>query len=433
MPLTLRKGEGNDCPSFKYHTQLLEKMSMKTDLDRLMKERSLDAIVVMGKMNGNPPLYYISNGAKVIRAHVFKKLGEEPLLLCSPIDREEAAASGLQVMTTNKYDFEGILRKKPDRLSAQVEFLRLVFSDLGIKGKVGFYGFADQGATWRLFTAIQNQLHIEVHGDYEPTLIDFARATKDANEAKRIREVGRRSGIVMGLTIEFLKSHSVKDGALVDADDVPLTIGRVHQQINRFLAEEALEVPEGIIFSIGRDAGVPHNKGNSNDIVKLGKSIIFDYGTREIGGGYYFDMTRTFCLGYAPPEVEKVYRDVYDCIHLLIGSYKAGADTLSYMQMACNFLESRGHPTLGSNTKAESGFATGLGHGIGLAVHEQPFFSISPSENTILQPGHIFTCEPGLYYPEQGFGVRLEDVIWIDPDGKTQDLCDFPKELVIKL
>ena len=60
---------------------------MKNDLDRLMKERGLDALVVMGKMNGNPPLYYISNGAKVIRAHVFKKLGEEPLLLCSPIDR----------------------------------------------------------------------------------------------------------------------------------------------------------------------------------------------------------------------------------------------------------------------------------------------------------------------------------------------------------
>jgi Xaa-Pro aminopeptidase len=101
--------------------------------------------------------------------------------------------------------------------------------------------------------------------------------------------------------------------------------------------------------------------------------------------------------------------------------------------MACEFFESRGHPTVLSNTKTESGFVHGLGHGIGLAVHEQPFFSIAPSETRVLQPGHIFTCEPGLYYPDRGFGIRIEDVIWIDPNGAVQDLCDFPKELVIKM
>jgi Xaa-Pro aminopeptidase len=406
---------------------------MKQDLDLLMKERLLDAIVVTGKMNGNPPLSYIANGANVIQAHVIKKLGEEPLLVSSAIDREEAAASGMKVITTNHYDLEGIYRRKPDRLSAQVEFFRLLFSELNIKGKVGFYGFKDQGTAWQLLNAIQNELGIEVYGDYEPTLIDLARATKDAKEAERIRDVGRRSSNVMGLTIEFLKSHSVKNNALVDKDDIPLTIGRVHRQIQRFLTDEGLEVPEGIIFAMGRDAGVPHNKGSADDILELGKSIIFDFGTREVGGGYYFDMTRTFSLGYATKEVEKAYRDVYDCIHLLIGAYKAGNETRSYMQMACNFLETRGHPTLSSDTKTESGFATGLGHGIGLAVHEQPFFSFSPSENTILQPGHIFTCEPGLYYPDRGLGVRLEDVISIDSDGKPQNLCDFPKELVIRL
>jgi Xaa-Pro aminopeptidase len=406
---------------------------MKQDLDHLMKERLLDAIVVTGKMNGNPPLYYITNGAKVIQAHVVKKLGEEPLFVSSAIDREEAAASGLKVITTNHYDLEGIHRQKPDRLSAQVEFFRLLFAELGVKGKVGFYGFRDQGTAWQLLNAIQKELGIEVYGDYEPTLIDLARATKDPNEAERIREVGRRSSNVMGLTVEFLKSHSVKDNALVNKNDIPLTIGRVHRQIQRFLTEEGLDVPEGIIFAMGRDAGVPHNKGNASDIVELGKSIIFDFGTREVGGGYYFDMTRTFSLGYATSEVEKAYRDVYDCIHLLIGAYKAGNESCSYMQMACNFLETRGHPTLGSNTKTETGFATGLGHGIGLAVHEQPFFSFSPAENTILQPGHIFTCEPGVYYPDRGFGVRLEDVILIDADGKPQNLCDFPKELVINV
>ena len=405
---------------------------MKQDLERLMEERGLNALVVAGKMNGNPPLYYMANGAKVISGHVIKKRGEAPVILSSSIDREVAAASGLAVVTMNKYDYESILREKTDRLAATVELYRRVFADLGVKGKVGFYGMADQGSAWRLLNAIGDQLEgVEIHGDYDPTLIDMARATKDAAETERIREVGRRTAAIMGQTVEFLKSHQVKDKVLMQADGTPLTIGQVHKEINRFLAKQGLDVPEGVIFAIGRDAGVPHNKGNPKDVVRLGKSIIFDFGTREAGGGYYFDMTRTFCLGYAPPEVEKAYRDVYDCVEMLTRSYKAGNETRYYMQMACEFFESRGHPTIASNTTTESGFVHGLGHGIGLAVHEEPFFSLTPSNISVIQRGHIFTCEPGLYYPDRGFGVRIEDVIGIDSDGAALDLTDFPKELVI--
>jgi Xaa-Pro aminopeptidase len=407
---------------------------MKQDLDHLMEEHELDAFVVAGKVYGNPALYYMTNGAEVISGQVIKKRGEEPVFLCSPIDREEAAASGLTVLTMNKYDYEGILREKTDRLAAVVELYRRVFADLDVNGKVGFYGMADQGSAWVLLNALDEQLEgIEVHGDSGPTLIDIARATKDAAETERIREVGWRTAAIMGQTVEFLKSHQVKDEVLVQADGTPLTIGRVHKEIRRLIAEQRLEVPEGVIFAIGRDAGVPHNKGNPEDVVMLGKTIIFDFAPREAGGGYYFDMTRTFCLGYAPPEAEKAYQDVYDCVEMLIGTYEVRAETQRYQQMACEFLERQGHPTIGSDTKTESGFAHGLGHGVGLAVHEQPFFSLTPSENSVLQPGHIFTCEPGLYYPDQGFGVRIEDVIWIDSDGTVQDLSDFPKELVIEI
>ncbi len=406
---------------------------MKQDLDRLMAERGLDALVVAGRMNGNPALYYMANGAQVIRGHVIKKRGAEPVLLCPPIDREVAAASGLAVVTTNQYDYESILRQKTDRLAALIELYRRAFADLGVSGKVGFYGMMDQGSAWKLLNALDKQLEgIEVHGDFEPTLIDIARATKDAAEAEGIRQVGRRTAAIMGQTIEFLKSHPVKDGVLMQANGTPLTIGRVHQEIQRFLAEQELEAPEGVIFAIGRDAGVPHNKGNPQDVVRLGQTIIFDFAPRQAGGGYYFDMTRTFCLGYAPPKVEEAYRDVYECVEMLIQAYRVGVETRGYMQMACEFFESRGHPTIASHTTTEIGFVHGLGHGIGLAVHEEPFFSLAPANTSVLQPGHIFTCEPGLYYPDQGFGVRIEDVIWLDPEGTVQNLSDFPKELVIE-
>jgi Xaa-Pro aminopeptidase len=405
---------------------------MKQDLDRLMEKRGLDAILIAGEAHGNPAMYYMTNGT--VGGYVVKKRGQEAVLLCSPIEREEAAASGLTIVNVAKYDFVTILREAEDRLGAVVELYRRVFADLGVSGRVGFYGLMDRGSAWVELNALDAQLEgIEVYGDFDVTLIDAARATKDAAEAERMREIGRRTCDIIGQTVEFLRSHDVKDGALAQADGTPLTIGRVHEQISRFIAEQRLEDPEGFIFSIGRDAGVPHNRGNPEDVVALGKTIVFDIFPCEAGGGYFADVTRTFCLGHASPEVEKAYRDVYECQAKLLEAYEVGTEARLYQQMTCEFFEIRGHPTVASDTQTESGYVHSLGHGLGLAVHEEPRFSDTPHNTDVLRPGHVFTCEPGLYYPDRGFGLRIEDDVWIDPEGLVHNLTDFPKELVIGL
>jgi len=406
---------------------------MKQDLDQLMEERGLDGMVIYGKLNGNPPLFYMVDGAKVISGYVFKLRGQAPVMMSSPIDREVAETSGLKVITTNKYDFEAIQKEKSDQLSAVIELFRRAFDDLGMHGKIGFYGMLDMGSSWELINSLQKNLGIEAYGDFDQTIIDIARSTKSPIEVERIREVGRRTELVVHRTEDFLKAHKTSGVVLVQSDGTPLTIGRVHKEINRLLAEQGLDVPEGVIFAIGRDAGVPHNKGNPDDVIALGKSIIYDMGTREANGGYYYDMTRTFCLGYAPSEVQHAYDDVRESMKMVIDAYEVGVSVRHFQRMVFDFFESRGHPTIGSDTTTTSGFVHGLGHGIGLAVHEEPFFSDQPSNKNILKPGHIFTCEPGLYYPEKGYGVRIEDVIYIDLEGRINDLTQYPKKLVVDM
>ncbi|MBN1976194.1 MAG: aminopeptidase P family protein [Anaerolineae bacterium] len=407
---------------------------MKKDLDRLMEERGLDAAFVSGAVHGNPPMYYMVNGAGLTRGYVLKKRGEEPILLCWPMEREEAAASGLSVVNLARYDFNAIMRELGDPLAATVELYRRVFADLGVSGRVGFYGLDDSGRSWNLLNTLDAQLDdVEVCGEFDVTLIEAARTTKDADEAKRIREMGKRTCDIIGQTVEFLQSHAVKDGALVLADGAPLTVGGVHAEINRLIAVQRLEDPEGFIFSIGRDAGIPHNKGTLDAVMELGKTIVFDIFPREAGGGYFADVTRTFCLGYAPPEVEKAYQDVYDCQATALGAYTAGTEARRYQQMTCDFFAARGHPTVASDSLTESGYVHTIGHGLGLNIHEEPSFSDQPSNTDVLQPGHTFTCEPGLYYPDRGYGMRIEDDVWIDPDGAAHNLTDFSKELVIKL
>jgi Xaa-Pro aminopeptidase len=407
---------------------------VKKDLDGLMEKRELDAAMVAGGTHGNPAMYYMVNGAGLTRGWVLKKREQEPMLLCSPIEREVAAASGLAITTTNKYDYKGILREKPNRLEATVELYRRIFDDLNVSGRVGFYGMSDRGRAWVLLNALDENLdNIDIYGDFDVTLIDEARATKDEVEAKRIREAGRRTCDIIGQTVEFLQSHAVKEDALVHDDGTPLTIGQVHDQINHFIAEQRLEDPEGFIFSIGRDAGIPHSKGTPTDIVKLGQTIVFDIFPREAGGGYFADVTRTFCLGYATPEVEAAYQDVYDCQTRMLKAYKVGTEARHYQKMTCDFFEGQGHVTIASDSKTEAGYVHSLGHGLGLAIHEEPHFSDTPNNTDVLQPGHVFTCEPGLYYPDRGFGIRIEDDIWIAPNGDVHNLTDFPKELVINV
>lgn len=405
---------------------------MKRDLDSLMEARGLDAIFVAGAVHGNPAMVYMTNGASLTSGFVLKKRGAEPVLLCWPIEREVAASSGLALVNLGQYDFITLVRELGNHLAATVELYRRIFADLGVSGRVGFCGMVDQGRAWVLLDALNAQLDgIEVYGDFDVTAIDAARATKDGTEAERMREVGRRTCAVVGQTVEFLQAHRATDGVLVQADGTPLTIGRVHEEISRLIAAQRLEDPEGFIFSIGRDAGIPHSKGRLQDVVALGQTIVFDIYPREAGGGYFFDLTRTFCLGYAPPEVERVYQDVCECTEKLLGAYQVGMEARHYQRMTCEFFESRGHPTVASNTKTEVGYVHSVGHGLGLAVHEEPRFSDVLANTDVLQPGHVFTCEPGLYYPDRGFGVRIEDVVWIDADGAVHNLTDYPKDLVI--
>ena len=77
----------------------------------------------------------------------------------------------------------------------------------------------------------------------------------------------------------------------------------------------------------------------------------------------------------------------------------------------------------------QEGYVHSLGHGVGLEIHSRPRFS-SVSEETI-QAGHVFTIEPGLYYPDRGFGIRIEDTYYVDSDGSIHSLTPFPKDLVI--
>ena len=245
--------------------------------------------------------------------------------------------------------------------------------------------------------------------------------------------MGKITTEVVRQVADFLSSHAAKNEVLVKADGNPLTIGEVKGKINLWLAEKGVENPHGTIFAIGRDAGVPHSTGTPSDVMALGKTIVFDIYPCEAGGGYHYDFTRTWCLGYAPDDVLALYEDVFAVYQKVMSELKVNEPFKDYHFMACELFESQGHATIKGDPSVQEGYVHSLGHGLGLHVHEAPWSGSNASKEDILTPGSVVTIEPGLYYPSKGMGCRLEDSVAVMPDGSFEILADYPLDLVLSI
>jgi Xaa-Pro aminopeptidase len=170
--------------------------------------------------------------------------------------------------------------------------------------------------------------------------------------------------------------------------------------------------------------------GNPDDPLRLGQTIIFDFFPR-IASGYFHDITRTWCLGYAPDEAQAAYDQSKEIFDRVIAVMAVDTPCRDYQLMACEYFESKGHKTPLNHPGAHEGYVHSLGHGVGLDIHELPSLSHAAGNDKLLQPGHVVSIEPGLYYPERGYGVRVEDTVAFTEAGKLINLTDYPYDLVL--
>ncbi len=408
---------------------------MKRDIDRLMQERGIDVAVVEGAVKGNATMFYMVNGASISNATVIKKRGEEPVLICGSMEREEAAQSGLRTVDSAKYDFMQLLKESDgDRLKAQVAYYRRIFEEFGVKGRVAFYGDVNISAWWVFLRALEAELQdVEITGELSDNIFIKARATKEPYEIDRIREMGRLTCEVVGHIVDFIRSHRVEGESFLKSDGSPLLLGDCKREIRMALAERDMIEEVGTIFALGRDAGIPHNRGRESDPMVTGRTLVFDIFPQEGGGGYFFDMTRTFVFGEAPPEVLDAYSQLEEIHDKVTSSLRMGERAAVYQDMVCDFMEAHGHDTPRTNPQVTDGYVHSLGHGIGLNVHESPRLSNAAGNDDVLEPGHVFTVEPGIYYPSKGWGMRIEDVYYVHEDGRMENMTDFPRDLVVEL
>jgi Xaa-Pro aminopeptidase len=405
---------------------------MKQDLDRYLEESNLDGLLVLGPAMHNPAMAYFTGPVHVGWGVLALPRGGAGTLYAADMEREEAARSGYRVANL---DWSTYAREAgQDIQEAMPIALEHILRDTGLVGRIQVAGLVDAGETLGVFRRLERRLPGLTVVDLDSTKSPLVRArvTKDSRELERIRRMGQVTVEVVGRVSDFLSSHSVRQGYLTDRQGHPLTIGDVKQRINLWLMQLGAENPEGTIFAIGRDAAVPHNVGDPKTPIPIGQPIIFDIYPCEAGGGYFYDFTRTWCLGHAPEAVAAAYADVQQAYRLGLGRVRAGVVARDVQREVCEFFEGHGHPSVLSTPQTQEGYVHSLGHGLGLEVHEPPNFRIPGEPPDTLEVGHVVTIEPGLYYPERGVAVRIEDTVWIGPDG-PQVLAPFPMDLVLPI
>jgi Xaa-Pro aminopeptidase len=411
---------------------------MKSDLDALMHERKLDALMVIGTAEHNPPMYYLTGGGHISSAILVKKSGEAPVLFYNDMERDEAARTGLATRSLSAYPVPELLKEANGSLSLMGALrLKRVHANMGItRGRIGLYGHVDIGSALGTIMELQRLApEIEWVGeDGMDSVFIRAMETKEEAEVERIRRVGQITIEVVRLTAEYLTSREVReDEVLLNEQGEPLKLGEVKSKIRLWVAERGAELPEGFIFSIGRDAGVPHSVGNPEDLMRLGQTIVYDIYPAEAGGGYFYDFTRTWSLGYASEEAIELYGQVKGLFDKVMQEFDLNVPFREYQRMTCEYFESKGHKSQLNTQAPVDGYVHSLGHGVGLNIHERPFSGLMAGDDQRLVGGVVVTSEPGLYYPDKGMGFRIEDTLWVRPDGRIEILAEYPYDFVLPM
>ena len=169
------------------------------------------------------------------------------------------------------------------------------------------------------------------------------------------------------------------------------------------------------ILLTGKNTSMPHGVPGDT-VIKDGDFVLFDFGaTYE---GYHSDMTRTVAVGSATDEMKEMYNLVLKAQLAGIKAFNAGEKCVDVYNAANDVLKEK---------NMDKYFRHGLGHGVGLEIHEG--FNASPRSEDTYETGNVSSIEPGTYIPDK-FGIRIEDVCYLSPRGR-ENLSKVTKELII--
>ncbi len=413
-------------------------------LDNLLDRASCRALAVVADSSRDPYVAPFTGSARLGPCLLIAPRGRAPRLgFLSPLDRDEAAASGLDLLDPEMLDVERWTRGAGDgqpggasdsELLAGVLSRALHLSELA-PGRLALAGCLGAGTVIEACGQLSREGWSFAAG--EPLVMDL-RKRKTPAQLDAVRRAAGGAVAALLRVAELLAAartsrqggvngtggDSEHDGELW-LEGEPLRVGRLRRAIARELADRGLEQPAGNIVAPAAAGAVPHTSGRDQQVVKAGESLVVDVFPR---GRMFADCTRTFCVGRPPEPLARAHARVVEVLELARGSARPGVRGWSLQESVCQRLDAAGYPTPITDRGTTRGYVHGLGHGVGFEVHEYPSFKEEAGEEGMLEAGDVITLEPGLYDPGAGWGVRIEDLYALG-DGGLETLTPLPYDL----
>ena len=329
--------------------------------------------------------------------------------------RVEGLGTGLEVHTFEEYGADELRRKHRDRYAFTRELIVRAVKALGIE-KASVPGkFPVQHSD-----AIR-EAGVELVVD-QPHF-DERRRQKSDHELEGIRRAQKAAEAGVATARELL-ARADRSNGMLKLEGKPLTCELLKQHVQATFLEHGA-IAEEMILSHGPQTAVGHDMGSGQ--IAADDVVMLDLFPVDLESACFADLTRTVAFGEIPEEVESWHALCREAMDLVSAEVRPGAHGSDLHRVVSEFFSDRGFPTVLTKPDGEvltDGFYHGLGHGVGLEVHEAPSLGIIGEELVV---GDVITLEPGLY--RQGFGgVRVEDLLLVTEDGYER-LTDCPYEL----
>lgn len=273
--------------------------------------------------------------------------------------------------------------------------LKAIIEKLNIKT----YAFEGEFVNYNLYNELKTKINAEAIS--LTNVIESFRSIKSTEEIQNLRSACEIADRAFDRIIKDIR--------------VGITEKELASKLSHYMVTEGADTkPYGNILISGKRTSLLHGIP-SNKTIEYGDFVLMDYGCGY--NGYLSDMTRTVVVGKATPEQREVYDLVKKMQSDATKTMLAGANAKDVYYKSIEAIE---------NTKYFQYHYSGIGHGIGLFVHEIPF--MGPKSNEVLNENNVITIEPGIYIPNWG-GARIEDQILITKDG-NESLTNSTRELI---
>jgi Xaa-Pro aminopeptidase len=367
----------------------------------------MTSLLLYGAPDVSPDLFHaIPEG--IIDPFLYAEVDGRRAASLSVLDADKVREQGIEVIDPYELGMDELLNSGISRHQVELEIALRACRRLGVEQAAvpsDFpVGVADHLRAAGIDLSVDQEAFVE------------RRRVKSGAQLDGIRRAQKAADAAMAVGARLL--HELRDG--VRSEDV-------REAMQAVCDEHGCDLPDDVIVSHGEQGARGHETGHGE--IAAGEPVIVDIWPRDRASRCWADMTRTFVAGGAEPDAElaEYWRLTRESLERVFAEVRAGADGQQLYGLSCEPFEAAGYKT--QRTKApgstlDEGYYHGLGHGVGLEVHERPNLSRTPDT---LIAGDVVTLEPGCYRKGYG-GCRLEDLVLVTEDG-AELLTDFPYDL----